>query len=254
VTDSYNLEITVDTLDRALAAERGGADRIELCSDLSNGGLTPGIELMRLTREQVRLPIFAMIRPRTGDFVYSGAEFAQMQRDIAAASEVGVDGVVLGILTGDGRVDVERTRELVEQARPLPVTFHRAFDTSTDLRKSLEDVIRTGAVRILTSGGAANALEGRRQLAELVRRARGRITIVSGSGITAANADLIAKQTGAREFHAGLSSIVIGADRNGSRFEAEVRQLRERLRISYSTRVGVADPNPGNERKNFNQT
>jgi copper homeostasis protein len=232
VADSYNLEITVDTLPRALAAERGGAHRIELCSDLSNGGLTPSIELMGLTRENVRLPIFAMIRPRSGDFVYSGAEFAQMQRDTAAAAEVGVDGVVLGILTGDGRVDVERTRELVEQARPLPVTFHRAFDISTDQRKSLEDVIQTGAVRLLTSGGAASAMEGRRQLAELVRRARGRITIVSGVGITAANADLIAKQTGAWEFHAGLSSIVLGADRNGDRFEAEVRKLRQQLEVS----------------------
>jgi copper homeostasis protein len=233
VADSYNLEITVDTLARALAAERGGAHRIELCSDLSNGGLTPSVELMGLTREKVRLPIFAMIRPRSGDFVYSGGEFAQMRRDLTAAAEVGVDGVVLGILTGDGRVDVERTRELVEQARPLPVTFHRAFDISTDLRKSLEDVIQTGAVRILTSGGAANAVEGRRQLAELVRRARGRITIVSGAGITAANADLIAKQTGAWEFHAGFSSIVLGADRNGDRFEAEVRKLGQQLRISW---------------------
>jgi copper homeostasis protein len=238
VTDSYILEITVDNLARALAAERGGAHRIELCSDLSNGGLTPSVELMRLTREQVRLPIFAMIRPRAGGFVYSGAEFAQMQRAIAAAAEAGADGVVLGILTSDGLVDFERTRELVEQARPLPVTFHRAFDISTDLRKSLEDVIETGAVRILTSGGAANAMEGRRQLTELVRQASGRITIVSGAGITAANADLIAKQTAAREFHAGLSSIVTGADRNGDRFEATVRELREQLRIS------LQDPGP----------
>jgi copper homeostasis protein len=250
VRDSYLLEITVDTLDRALAAERGGAHRIELCSDLSNGGLTPGVELMQLTREQVRLPIFAMIRPRAGDYVYSGAEFALMQRDIGASTEVGVDGVALGILTGNGRVDVARTRELVEQARPLPVTFHRAFDISRDLRKSLEDVIQTGATRILTSGGAMDAIEGRAQLAKLVQQARGRVIIVPGAGITAANVGLVASETGAGEFHAGLSSIVIGADRNDNRFEAEVRELRK----SLETWSRLADNTLRSERKSVNQT
>jgi copper homeostasis protein len=235
VQKPYILEITVDTLDRALAAERGGAHRIELCSDLSSGGLTPSAELIRLVREQVRLPIFAMIRSRAVDYVYSGAAFAQMQRDIAAAAEVGVDGVVVGILTGDGRVDVERTRELVEQARPLPVTFHRAFDISIDMRESLEEVIQTGAARVLASGGARSAIEGRAQLATLVRQARGRIIIVPGAGITAANVDLVARETGAAEFHAGLSSIIRGADRNGDRFEAGVRELVKQLQISSET-------------------
>lgn len=232
VQKPYILEITVDTLAKALAAERGGAHRIELCSDLSNGGLTPGVELMRLAREQVRLPIFAMIRPRAGDYVYSSAEFAQMQGDMRTAAEVGVDGVVLGILTGEGRVDVERTRELVEQARPLPVTFHRAFDVSIDLRESLDDVIQTGAARILTSGGARSAIEGRAQLAGLVQQARGRIIIVPGAGITAANVKLVARETGTAEFHAGLSSIGMGADLNSDRFEAEVRDLARQIRTS----------------------
>jgi copper homeostasis protein len=231
VQKPYILEITVDTLARALAAQRGGAHRIELCSDLSSGGLTPVVELIRPTREQVRLPIFAMIRPRAGDYVYSGVEFAQMQREITAVAEMGVDGVVLGILTGDGRVDGQRTRELVEQARPLPVTFHRAFDVSTDLRESLEDVIQTGAARILTSGGVRSAFEGRVPLAELIRQARGRILIVPAAGITAANVDLVARDTGADEFHAGLSSVVMGDDRNGDRFEAEVRDLVKQLGI-----------------------
>jgi copper homeostasis protein len=229
VPDSHILEITVDTLDRALAAERGGAHRIELCSDLPSGGLTPSVELMRLTRQQVCLPIFAMIRPRAGDYVYSGAEFAQIQRDLEAAAEVGMDGVVLGILTGDGRVDVERTQQLVEQARPLPVTFHRAFDISSDLRKSLEAVIQTGAARVLTSGGAISAIEGRAQLAELVQRARGRVIIVPGAGITAANVELVAKETGAGEFHAGLSSIFPGESTNEQSFADEVRKLVEQL-------------------------
>jgi copper homeostasis protein len=235
VQKPYILEITVDRLDRALAAQRGGAHRIELCSDLSSGGLTPSAELLRLVREQVRLPIFAMIRPRTGDYVYSGAEFAQMQREIVAAVEVGVDGVVLGILTSDGRVDVERTRELVDQVRPLPVTFHRAFDISIDMRESLEEVIQTGAARVLTSGGARSAIEGQAQLAALVRQARRRIIIVPGAGITAANVDLVAKETGAAEFHAGLSSIIRGADRNGDRFEAGVRELVKQLQICSET-------------------
>ena len=231
----YILEITVDTLARALAAQRGGAHRVELCSDLSSGGLTPGVELIRPTREQVRLPIFAMIRPRAGDYVYSGAEFAQMQREITAVAEMGVDGVVLGILPSDGRVDVEHTRELVERARPLPLTFHRAFDVTTDLRESLEDVIQAGAARVLTSGGVRSAIEGRVPLAELIHQARGRIIIVPAAGITAANVDLVARDTGADEFHAGLSSVVLGDDRNGDRFEAEVRDLVKQLGISSET-------------------
>lgn len=227
--DSFILEIAVDTLDRALAAELGGAHRIELCSDLLNGGLTPSVELMRSVREQLRSPVFVMIRPRAGNFLYSAAEFAEMRRDIAIALEMGMSGVVLGILTGDGRVDVERTQQLVEQARPLPVTFHRAFDISSDLRKSLEAVIQTGAARILTSGGATSAIEGRAQLAELVERARGRVIIVPGAGISAANVDIVAKDTGAWEFHAGLSSVFPRVSTEKQSFADEVRKLVEQL-------------------------
>ncbi|HKB97891.1 MAG TPA: copper homeostasis protein CutC, partial [Terriglobales bacterium] len=150
----YLLEISVATAEAAVAAERGGAHRIELCAELRLGGLTPGEELMRQAREQVRLPIFAMIRPRAGDFVYSTEEIAHMRRAIATAKRLGMDGVVLGLLTEDPRVDVQRTRELVKLAQPLPVTFHRAFDDVADLDAALEDVIETGAARILTSGGA----------------------------------------------------------------------------------------------------
>jgi copper homeostasis protein len=230
VPDSYILEITVDTLDRALAAEWGGAHRIELCSDLSSGGLTPSAELMRLAREQLRLPVFAMIRPHAGDFVYSVAEFAEMRRDIGIALQMGMSGVVLGILTADGRVDIERTRQLVELARPVPVTFHRAFDVSADLHRSLEDVIQTGAARILTSGGAPTAVEGRTPLAELVRQARGRIIIVPGAGINGTNVGIVAKATGAWEFHAGLSYVAEGNDADEGRFEEEVWKLGRALK------------------------
>src|SRR5260370_27871897 len=124
-----------------MAAERGGANRIELFSDLSADGVTPCADLVRTVRAQVHVPIFAMIRPRAGDFVYSGAEFSETRRSIADAKESGMDGVVLGVLTKDLRVDVERTRELVEFAKPLPVTYHRAFDETGDLHQALADVI-----------------------------------------------------------------------------------------------------------------
>jgi len=230
--NSYILEISVETLDAALAAQRGGAHRIELCSNLAQGGLTPGTALMRTVREQVTLPIFAMIRPRGGDFVYSAAELATMQGDIGTARQLGMDGVVLGILKEDGHVDIQRTRELVEHARPLPVTFHRAFDVSADLRKSLEDVIQTGAARLLTSGGAANAPDGLAALAELVDPADDRMIIVPGSGINASNVQRVAQHTRAREFHSGLSSVARGADGQWKDFEAEVRSIVEILATS----------------------
>jgi copper homeostasis protein len=227
------LEITVDTLDRALAAERGGAHRIELCSDLSQGGLTPDPELMRSVREMVRLPIFVMIRPRGGNFVYTDAEYAAMRREIEIARRRGADGLVFGILEGDGRVDVRRTQRLVELAEPLPVTFHRAIDSSADIRRALEDVIKSGAARILSSGGAATAMEGLECLADLVRVARDRVVVVPGSGITTANVARIAGITGAREFHAGLSSVSVEGGRDGPKFfEEEVRRLVRTLQAS----------------------
>lgn len=225
----YILEISVETLDAALAAQRGGAHRIELCSDLAQGGLTPATALMRDVREQVTLPIFAMVRPRGGDFVYSGAEFSTMERDVETAKRLGMDGVVLGILKEDGHVDVERTKQLVGLAQPLPVTFHRAFDVSADLRKSLEDVIQTGAARILTSGGAKTAPEGLNALTELVRTAGDRVIIIPGSGITTSSVLGVAERTHASEFHAGLSTVVRTADGQRNGFEAEVRKLVELL-------------------------
>jgi len=225
VQNSCVLEIAIDTLERALAAERGGAHRIELCRELSNGGLTPSVELMRLARGRVRLPIFAMIRPRAGDFAYSEADFAEMQRNVTVAAQMGMDGLVLGILADSGRVDIERTRRLVELARPLPVTFHRAFDVPADPREALEDVIRTGAIRILTSGGAASAQVGVGCLTSLVETASTRIVVMPGGGITAMNAAHIAKTTGAREFHAGLSSVRAHGAPDERHFEEEVQKL-----------------------------
>ncbi|MGA2428664.1 MAG: copper homeostasis protein CutC [Candidatus Acidiferrum sp.] len=225
------IEISVDSLAKALAAERGGAHRIELCSDLSQGGLTPDAELLRSVRELVRLPIFAMIRPRGGDFVYSDTEYAEVQREIETARRLGADGLVFGLLQRDGQVDVRRTQRLVEVARPLPVTFHRAIDVSADIYKALEDVMQTGAVRVLTSGGAATAPEGAASLAKLVQAASGRIIVMPGCGITASNVTQVAKSTAAREFHAGLSSVSLEDNAEEKRFEEEVRRLAEALAL-----------------------
>jgi copper homeostasis protein len=229
VPSPFLLEISVETAEAAAAAERGGAQRIELCAELSLGGLTPSEELMRHVRELVRVPIFAMIRPRAGDFVYSPEEVSQMRRDIAAAKRAEMDGIVLGVLTKDRRVDVERTRELVKLAKPLPVTFHRAFDEVADLDAELKAVIETGAARILTSGGAPTAPRGLAALAKLVAAAGNRITIVPGSGVNPSNILEVMQRTQAREFHSGLGTRIPYGSRNGALFEDEVRKMAHLL-------------------------
>jgi len=229
VPKRFLLESSVQTVEAAQAAARGGADRIELCADLSVGGLTPTAQLLQAVRAAIQIPIFSMIRPRAGNFVYSATELEQMKQAIAVAKDCGMNGMVLGILRKDHSVDVERTPELVEMAKPLPVTFHRAFDECSDLRRSLEDVVRTGAARILTSGGAKTALEGASQLRNLVEAAGDRIIVVPGAGISAQNIAEVARQTAAREFHSGLSSVLPYSCRDYARLEAEVAKLARQL-------------------------
>jgi copper homeostasis protein len=224
------LEISLESVDAAMAAERGGAQRIELCSNAREGGTTPAPELLQAARECVRLPIFSMIRPRGGNFVYSDGEFVAMESDVDSAKQLRADGIVLGLLTADGRIDIGRTRRLVERARPLPVTFHRAFDDCADLRASLEDVIKTGAARLLTSGGKETAPEALDLLADLVRLAGGRITVMPGSGLHAGNIREAVRRAGAREYHAGLSSVVSRPAANVGAFEEEVKKLADILR------------------------
>jgi copper homeostasis protein len=224
------LEIVVDTVEAAVAAERGGADRVELCGDLSVGGVTPDAELLRAVREQIQIPVFVMIRPRAGDFVYSSSEFEEMKASIVTAKELGDDGLVLGILKPDNSADIRRTGELVSLAKPLPVTFHRAFDETADLSVALDDVVQTGAARILTSGGAASALEGAENIASLVDAAADRITIVPGAGINAGNILQVASETRAREFHSGLSSGLPYPRTDYAAFERGVRELVAKLR------------------------
>jgi copper homeostasis protein len=170
-----------------------------------------------------------MNRPRGGNFIYTDAEFAEMVRDVDVAKKRGIDGIVLGLLKKDGIVDVERTKRLVELARPLPVTYHRAFDECMDLKKSLEDVIETGAATLLTSGGKATAPEGVDELRELVRRAGKRLVILPGSGIHGGNIKQMVEKTQASEYHAALSSVVARPAEHLEEFEAAVRALAETL-------------------------
>ena len=228
----FKLEICCYSAESALIAQDASADRIELCAELRVGGLTPSEDLMRMARERVKVPIFAMIRPRAGDFVYSPHELARMRRDIATARRMGMDGIVLGVLTGNRRVDVARTRELLKAAEPLPVTFHRAFDEAADLDIALQDVIETGAARILTSGGATAAPAGIERLAHLVAAASDSILILPGGGINASNALEVARQTGAREVHSGLGSVLAYGRQDYELFESEVRKLAAQLALA----------------------
>lgn len=219
------LEISVESLASAIAAERGGAHRIELCSDLSIGGITPTAELMRNARAAVKVPIFAMTRPRGGNFVYSGSELAQMRRDIELAKSCKMDGLVLGILHANHTVDKERTRELVRIASPLPVTFHRAFDETPNVHAALEAIIQTGATRILTSGGKRSAQLGAAALADLVVAAADRIIILPGGGINTSNFAEVIRATRAHEFHSGLGTTLPYGQSSEAAFSSAVSEL-----------------------------
>lgn len=198
------LEICVDSVESAVAAEEGGAQRVELCNSLIEGGLTPSIGLIRAVRSRIRIGLHVMIRPRSGDFFYSSDDFEVMREDIRAAAEGGADGVVLGLLTPDGNIDISRTTQLTELARPMKVTFHRAIDLSHNIHRSLEDVLQTGADRILTSGARQTALQGCPVIREMVDAAAGRIQIMAGGGIRAANVAQVLQASGADAFHAAL--------------------------------------------------
>jgi copper homeostasis protein len=215
------VEAAVETLDSALAAERAGADRIELCDNLGEGGTTPDGELVAAIVERVRLPVFVLIRPRAGDFVYSESEFDAMTRDIELTRGMGIAGIVTGALDASGRVDVKRTRSLVKAAGGLPVTFHRAIDYAADLPVALDDAIDAGVNRVLTSGGAPTAREGVKVIAALVLQARERVSIIAGGGIREHTVREVIARTGAREVHgrlideAQMRGLVDAVRRNG---------------------------------------
>jgi copper homeostasis protein len=197
-------ELCAETIDACLAAKEGGADRLELCSGLSEGGVTPSHGLIRAAIERSGLPVHVLIRPRGGDFFYSEAEVAVMREDILHSQRLGAAGVVLGLLRPDRTVDIEATRALVQLAHPMKVTFHRAFDATLFLPQALEDVITTGADRVLTSGGQKDVVAGATALSALVLQANHRIDVAVGGGLRLQNAASLAQRTGATHFHGSL--------------------------------------------------
>jgi copper homeostasis protein len=201
---SMVLEICVDSVESAIAAQSGGAQRVELCSSLIEGGVTPSSGLIGAVRECLSIPVITIVRPRGGDFFYSGDEFAVMKKDITVARNQGANGVALGVLLRDGQVDIERTRELVELARPMEVTFHRAIDWALQMEDALEQVIEAGADRILTSGGAQTAMLGVHRIARMVAKADRRIGVMVCGTVRKENIGEIARRTNACEFHASL--------------------------------------------------
>ena len=197
----FILEVCVDSVESAINAQIAGAGRVELCSDLTEGGITPGYGTIVSARNNLGIRLNVLIRPRGGDFLYSGLELDSMRRDIEMCGEAGVDGIVTGILQPGGAIDVERTAKLVEFAYPMSVTFHRAFDMCNDPVQGLEDVIATGAARLLTSGQKNHAVDGIELIRQLVIQGGERIIVMPGSGIDETNVALIATATKATEFH-----------------------------------------------------
>jgi copper homeostasis protein len=198
---TYTFEVAVDSLESALIAQDCGVHRIELCAALGIGGITPSHAMIALAKDRLDIPFNVIIRPRRGDFLYTDTEFEIMRGDIEYAKSQGANGVVLGLLLADGRIDVERTRELIELARPLEVTFHRAFDMVVDPHQALDDLISLEVDTLLTSGQLPTAEHGISLIAELVKRAEGRIKIMPGSGINPHNIKTIVDGSGATEFH-----------------------------------------------------
>ncbi|HET9150078.1 MAG TPA: copper homeostasis protein CutC [Gemmatimonadales bacterium] len=240
------IEACVDTVQSALAAEAGGADRIELCDNLAEGGTTPSAGMIEECVARLGIPVFVIIRPRGGDFLYTSSELAVMLRDIGHAKQLGVAGIVTGALDKDGGVAMTTMGDLLIAASPLPVTFHRAFDAVRNPDDALDQLIEIGIARVLTAGQAATALEGAPAIAATVERAAGRIGVIAGGGVNADNVAEIVRITGVREVHArgtvpvasamewrrpglGLTRPVLENDILAVTDAGRIRQMRTRL-------------------------
>lgn len=232
------IEICLESCEDAIAAEKGGAQRVELCDNLIEGGTTPSAGMIAQTRKNISIGMQVIIRPRGGDFCYSDIEFEAMKYDIELCKQLGVDGVVIGLLTAEGDIDIERTRQLVDLARPMNVTFHRAFDMCKDPFLALEQLIKLGVNRILTSGQEPTVFEGLELICELIKKAGDRIIIMPGCGITLRNARRIADISGCREMHVVANTTVDSAMkyRNGNCFMGTEMRSPE-----YSRTVTCAD-------------
>jgi len=194
------IEVCVDSVESALRAQEGGANRVELCDNLLEGGTTPSAGAIAVARERLTIGLHVIVRPRGGDFCYSDAEMESMRRDVDVARQIGADGVVIGLLEPDGGIDVPRTRELLERARPLSVTFHRAFDVARDPERALDQLVGMGVDRLLTTGQEPTILEGLELVAALARRAGGRLIVMPG-GVNERNVARVVQATGATEVH-----------------------------------------------------
>ncbi|MEP7232727.1 MAG: copper homeostasis protein CutC [Ginsengibacter sp.] len=195
------LEIIGFNIESCIAAQRAGAHRIELCDNPIEGGTTPSCGFIKEARKALQIDLYVMIRPRGGDFLYNEAEYEMMKADIEMCKKLGCDGVVLGILTPEGKVDKEKCKTLTGHAYPLGVTFHRAFDRTANAMEAMEDIIEIGCERILTSGLQPKAFEGQELIKQLIIQADERIIIMPGSGVTSGNIVSLAESTGAKEFH-----------------------------------------------------
>ncbi|MBY0244220.1 MAG: copper homeostasis protein CutC [Sphingobacteriaceae bacterium] len=203
-----HLEVCASSVASALEAQKGGAIRVELCDNLAEGGTTPSYAQIALAKKLLTLKVYPIIRPRGGDFLYSDLEFELMKEDIKICKALNCDGVVIGILTADGEIDKKRCSELIELAKPMPTAFHRAFDMTPNLEKSLETLIELGIERLLTSGGKAKAIDGVENLAKLVKQAGDRIEIMPGAGVNANNIVELKEKTGAKNFHSTCKAAV----------------------------------------------
>lgn len=200
----YIIEIATSDFSTTRSAVEGGADRIELCANLAEGGTTPSFGTLKRCREAFGLPIYPIIRPRGGDFLYTKDEFAIMMKDVELCKQLGFKGIVIGLLNMDGTIDIVRTSELIEAAYPMGITFHRAFDRCKDPFEALEQLIEIGCERILTSGQKPSVADGVDLVAELNNKADDRIIIMPGSGLRKENIKMIAEKTGCVEFHSSL--------------------------------------------------
>lgn len=216
------LEVCAYNIQSCIIAERAGAGRIELCADPVAGGTTPSYGTIQYVLDNISIPVFPMIRPRGGNFVYDADELAIMKKDILICRELGCPGIATGVLLPNGTIDIESMKRIVDWAHPMAVTCHKAFDRTTDAFKSLEDLVAAGCARVLTSGLQQTAVDGIDTLSKLVVQAAGRIIIMPGGGVRSTNIALLCKETNATEYH---SSGILAKSDNYIADEAEIRTM-----------------------------